>query len=49
LDSNAVYTLTNVDVPGTTEKSGQELMEKGLSVNVDAQPGSAVILYKKKP
>ena len=48
LDPNAVYTVTNVDKAGSKEVSGQELLDKGLSVAIEDQPGSAVILYKKK-
>jgi alpha-galactosidase len=48
LDPDAVYTITNVDKTGTKEVSGKELLEKGLSVAIEDQPGSAVILYKKK-
>ena len=48
LEPEAVYTLTNVDISGTTEATGRELMDKGLSVVIDKRPGSAVILYKRK-
>jgi alpha-galactosidase len=46
---DATYSLTNLDTPGITEASGRELMEKGLSVAIQEQPGSAVITYQKKP
>ena len=49
LDKNAVYTLTNLDVPGTSEMTGRELSETGLVIAVKEQPGSALITYKKKP
>jgi alpha-galactosidase len=48
LDADAVYTLTNLDVPGTTEAKGRDLMEKGLLIPIEKSPGSAVITYKKK-
>ena len=32
LEPLARYTLTNFDVPGTTEATGKELIEKGLLV-----------------
>ncbi|MBN2291339.1 MAG: alpha-galactosidase [Pirellulales bacterium] len=48
LDPGAVYTLTNLDVAGTTEMRGRELMDKGISITINNQPGSAVIVYKKK-
>ena len=49
LDKDAVYTLTNLDVPGTTEMTGRELSENGLVIAIKEQPGSALITYKKKP
>jgi alpha-galactosidase len=48
VEPNAVYTLTNLDVAGATEVSGRELLEKGISLVLKDQPGSAVIIYKKK-
>jgi alpha-galactosidase len=49
LEPGAVYTLTNIDVAGTTETTGRELLEKGLLIFIKDSPGSAVITYKKKP
>ena len=48
LEPGAVYKLTNLDVPGTVEVTGSELMEKGLSISIKDAPGSAIITYKKK-
>ena len=48
LEPDAVYTLTNFDVPDTTEMTGRQLTEQGLSIVLKDKPGSAVILYKKK-
>jgi alpha-galactosidase len=48
LEPDAVYTLTNLDVPGTTEMTGHQLAE-GLPIVLKSKPGAAVILYKKKP
>ena len=48
LDPDAVYTMTNVDVADTTEATGRELMEKGIRIAIEKQPGAVVILYKKK-
>jgi len=48
LEPDTVYTLTNLDVPGTTEMTGRQLAE-GLPVVLKSKPGSAVILYQKKP
>jgi alpha-galactosidase len=47
LTPDAVYVLTNLDAPGTTEVSGEELMKKGLLITIKDAPGSAVITYKK--
>ena len=49
LEPDAVYVLTNFDVPGTTEKRGRELMDGGLSITIESRPGAAIITYKKKP
>ena len=48
LEPNAVYTLTNFDVAGTAAMTGRELLEKGISIVMKDQPGSTVIVYKKK-
>lgn len=48
LNPNAVYTITNLDVAGTTEIAGRELLENGLSIILKEQPGAALIVYKKK-
>jgi alpha-galactosidase len=48
LDPNAVYTLTNFDVEGSTEISGRELLDRGLLVVLAERPAAAVITYKKK-
>ena len=47
LDPGAVYTLTNLDVPGTTTVSGRELLEKGLSIVIKNQPGAAIVIYNR--
>ncbi len=47
LDPDASYTLTNVDVPGTTVMSGRELAEVGLPVTIARQPAAVVIKYQK--
>lgn len=49
LEPDAVYELTNLDIPGTVEMSGRELLEKGLSIAISDRPGTAVIVYKTKP
>jgi len=47
LEPDARYVLANLDVPGTTEMTGRELMEKGLLVAVSERPGSAIVVYRK--
>jgi hypothetical protein len=42
----AVYEVTNLDVPGTIQASGKELMEKGLTAEIKDKPGAAVIVYR---
>lgn len=49
LDNDAVYTVTNLDIPGSTEMSGRELGEKGLLVTIPERRAAALITYKKKP
>jgi alpha-galactosidase len=49
LDPDAVYTLTNLGVPGSKDVSGRELLEKGLAIAIEAKPGAVVITYQKKP
>ncbi len=49
LDPNAVYTLGNFDVAGSTEMSGRQLLDHGLSIVIGDRRGSAIITYKKKP
>jgi alpha-galactosidase len=46
LDSGATYTVTNLD-GGVSTKTGDELMNTGLTVNISSTPGSALITYTK--
>ncbi len=48
IDAAATYVLTNLDGGGAKEASGGELMDPGLLVEVQDQPGATVITYKKK-
>lgn len=48
LDSQAFYTLTNLDVPGEVTRSGSQLMSEGLTVPLPDQPGSAIIIYERR-
>lgn len=47
LEPDAVYSLINLDVPGTIELRGQELLEQGLPIAISAKPGAVVITYKR--
>jgi alpha-galactosidase len=48
LEPDAVYVVTNVDVAGTTEATGRELMEKGLAVSISETPGAVIVVYARK-
>jgi alpha-galactosidase len=47
LDPNAKYEIANLDVDGSTTISGKELMDSGLVVTINNQPGAALIIYKR--
>jgi alpha-galactosidase len=47
LDPKARYELKNFDVEGSTEMTGEELMEKGLPIELNQKPGSAIITYQR--
>ena len=47
LESGARYEIRNVDEAVSHEFSGSELLGKGLTVNLSARPGSALITYRK--
>jgi alpha-galactosidase len=49
LDPDGTYTVTDLDQGSATELSGRELLDRGLRIAITDQPGSAVIMYKKKP
>ena len=40
------YSVTNFDVPEASRMTGQELMDKGISVSISEARGSVVIVYK---
>jgi alpha-galactosidase len=48
LEKDAVYGLTNLDLPGTTEITGRELSEIGLLITIKSPRGAAIISYKKR-
>ncbi len=47
LDPKARYEITELDQAGRTTRSGSELMEEGLTVEVALQPGAAVLTYAR--
>jgi hypothetical protein len=47
LDPSSQYEVANLDVPGTKQMTGQELMEKGLLVEIGDRPGSAVLRHER--
>jgi alpha-galactosidase len=51
LDTGAKYVITDVGSGGDARigvlRSGEELVEKGLSVSIGERPGAAVYVYKK--
>jgi alpha-galactosidase len=47
LDPAAVYAVKNFDEDGSMTVSGQDLMEKGLTVEIKDKPGAAVIAYRQ--
>ena len=47
LDATANYEVTNPDAGAAAIISGKDLMQKGLQIEITAQPGAAIIFYKK--
>jgi alpha-galactosidase len=47
LDPATTYEVINFDVEGSVTASGKELIEKGLPVEINDQPGTAVIVYRR--
>ncbi len=41
------YEINNLDTPDKTVLTGQELMQKGLKIIIEDQPGAVIIVYKK--
>jgi alpha-galactosidase len=48
LEPNATYSLTNLDVPGSVEMTGRQLLDSGLPVVMKDRPSAIIITYKKK-
>jgi alpha-galactosidase len=47
LDPAAMYEVLNLDTQTPKRISGKDLMKSGLSVEITAKPGAAIIVYKK--
>ena len=47
LDPDAPYQVTDFDVGTPKKMTGKELMEQGLPVQIQARPGSAIMVYRK--
>jgi alpha-galactosidase len=47
LEPNARYSVTDLDVPGSKEMTGRELMDEGLPVAIKAKPGAVIITYTR--
>ena len=47
LDPEARYQVKDYDAEAGIEKTGRELMEKGLIVTIPEKPGAALITYEK--
>ena len=47
LEPSARYTLTNMDVDGSSTFSGKDLTENGLSITIDEKPGAVLIVYEQ--
>lgn len=47
LNPTAHYEIRNFDIQGAIIISGRELMESGLTVKIEDQPGAAIITYKR--
>ncbi|MBR2586299.1 MAG: GH36 C-terminal domain-containing protein, partial [Thermoguttaceae bacterium] len=48
LDAEALYTVSDYDSGTTAEFTGEELMTRGLDIEIDEAPGAAIVTYKKK-
>lgn len=46
LDPTRRYLVTNLNLPGTSERTGRELMEQGLPVAMEERPQAAIFLYR---
>jgi alpha-galactosidase len=49
LEPNAVYALTYLDADGSTDMTGRQLVEGGLTMTIKDRPGAAIVVYEKRP
>jgi len=47
LSPSAKYEVTNIDVGTSKKMTGRELLEQGITVEIQSKPGSAIIFYRK--
>ena len=47
LDGQTSYRVTNLDTKQQTTCAGKQLLEAGLEVSLETQPGSALFLYER--
>jgi len=47
LEADAMYEIRSFDDECVTRISGGELMDKGIRIEIDEQPGTAVLIYKR--
>ena len=47
LDPSSYYSIINMDIVGTAEMTGQDLMEKGLLVSITEEPSAVLIVYER--
>ncbi|MGC2403164.1 MAG: alpha-galactosidase, partial [Acidobacteriaceae bacterium] len=47
LDAAANYEVTNLDTGSPTTVSGKDLMQKGIHLEIPAQPGATIVIYKR--
>jgi alpha-galactosidase len=46
LDPKARYAITNFDLDATEMLSGDELLKKGLTLEIKDKPGAAIVMYR---
>jgi len=47
LEPDALYRVTDLDVPDSTEMRGADLMTEGLRIETSGKPAAVIVLYKK--